>query len=241
METIMAALQLRPPKGRPREARARLVAAFEEAGRWGARLAVAPEMATAGYVWPYPHLVAPHAEPADGPTAAALAPIARRYGMWIVCGYPELHEGALYNAALVIDEGGAVVGSYRKNALYNLDELWAQPGDTRLILPTPFGSLAVGICRDIVDDGFCDWVRAQAPAVVAFPASWIPGSGEDPHAYWQGRLAGYPGLLIAANTWGTDQGITSSGRSAILGPRGVLSHAPAQGDAIITASLVGHA
>ena len=102
----LAALQYRPPKGRPHEARSDLVRWVSEAGEQGAHLVVCPEMATTGYVWEGPEALLPHAEPAEGPTYRALGPIAREHQMWVVCGYAERADDGLYNAALIIDPSG---------------------------------------------------------------------------------------------------------------------------------------
>jgi predicted amidohydrolase len=40
--------------------------------------------------------------------------------------------------------------------------------------------------------------------------------------------------MVAANTWGQDRGTRFAGRSAILGPGGVVvAEAPAEGDAVL--------
>ena len=236
MDVRLAAIQYRPPKGAPDSARGDLEALLHRAGAAGAALAVAPEMATTGYVWPHPALIAPHCEPADGPTAARLGRVARKHRMWVVCGFAEDGGDAYYNSAMVIDHDGQLAGVYRKVDLFDLDTFWATPGDTAFAVDTPFGPLAVGICRDLVEDRYPLWLKENQPSVLAFCAAWVP-CGEDVHAYWLERLAPFNGVTVAANGWGVDMGVPCSGGSAILSSAGVLASGPAEGDALVIADL----
>lgn len=237
MPLTVAAVQYRPPKGDTPRARAQLGAWVQQALECGAQVVVCPEMATSGYVWPDAAALAPHAEPAQGPTLALLEPLARAYGAWVVCGYPEAGEdGALYNSALVIGPEG-LVASYRKVLLYTADMTWARPGGRRLLVGTEHGVLAPGICMDINDDGFTTLLREHQPPICAFCTNWIE-EGVDILPYWRWRLAGWRGLFIAADTWGLDGDTRFYGRSAILGPGGeVLALAGPEGDGVLLATV----
>jgi predicted amidohydrolase len=227
----LAAIQYRPPKGAPERARVELQALIREAGRAGADLIVCPEMATTGYVWSSPAEIGPHTEPARGPTFQMLAASAREVKSWIVCGFAERFAwpaaqkaGAptrwtLYNSALVVNPEGQLVTCYRKVLLYSADTTWANPGWRRSVTPTHFGTMSTGICMDINDDGFTDFLREVNPDVVAFCTNWV-SEGLDVAAYWRERLQGWSGWFVAGNTWGEDRGTRFSGRSAILGPDG---------------------
>ncbi len=229
----LAAVQYRPPKGRPDRARAELSRLAEVAAR-GADLVVLPEMATTGYVWPDADALRPHAEPADGPTFAALAPVARRHACWIVAGYPEADGDRLYNAALLIGPRGDLVASYRKVYLYELDRAWATPGEERLaIRAEPFGVLAPGICMDLNDDGFVAHLFDAGATVAAFCTNWVD-EDEPIHGYWRWRLGGWPGWFVAADTWGEEGDTRFRGESAILAPGGVVvAAAPRRGNAVL--------
>jgi len=230
-----AAVQYRPPKGDPGAAREDLVRLVDEAGRRGAGFVVCPEMATSGYVWSEPAEVRPHCEPARGPTLEALAPVAAAHGAWVVVGFPEISDGALYNSALIIDDKGALAGCYRKVLLYQEDMTWARPGQVRQRYDTPHGAVSPGICMDINDYAFGIYLRTTRPDIVAFCTNWVD-SGEDVLPYWRERLEGWRGWFVAANTWGRDRHVPFRGRSAILDPSGALvASAPAEGDVVLVA------
>ncbi len=246
----LAAIQYRPPKGHPEAARLDIPTLLAEAGAAGAELAVLPEMATTGYIWDSPEELAPHTEPARGPTAAVLAAAARAHGMWIVCGFAErqVHPGqtgptgrplaTLHNSALVVDPTGTLVTTYRKVLLFEADQTWASPGWRRTVVPLGGERRMVpAICMDLNDPRFTAFLRQQAPQIFAFCTNWVD---EDIEVlpYWRERLAGWSGALVAANTWGTDRGTTFSGRSVILGPDGrVLAEAPYEGDRVLVADV----
>mgnify|MGYP000321058076 CR=1 FL=1 len=245
----VAAIQFRPPKGRPHAARLALRVLIDEAGQRDAHLIVCPEMATTGYVWESPRELGPHSERARGETFRMLSEAAREHSAWVVCGFPELFVhpertsrsgrtmATLYNSALVVSPMGELVTCYRKVLLYDADESWASPGWRRSVVPTEHGDVVPGICMDLNDPRFTRFLVDQQPRVVAFCTNWIE-EGAPVHAYWRERLLGYQGGFVAANSWGDDGDITFCGRSAIFGPgRTLLAEAPPEGDRVLVAEI----
>src|SRR4051794_21653568 len=97
----------------------RAVAAVERAAAEGAQLVCLPELATTIY---FPYELDPRhfalAEPVPGPATDAIAAAAARLGIHVVFPlYERVRDGELYNSAVVIDAGGRIVGTYRKNAI----------------------------------------------------------------------------------------------------------------------------
>ena len=243
----LAAIQYRPPKGDPDKARKELLRLVHAAGREGADLIVCPELATTGYMWESPEELIPHSESALGPTYQLLAAAARRYGAWIVCGFAErfIHQAnhdpegkgrrmaSLFNSALVVMPEGQLATCYRKVCLYEADESWANPGWKRPICPTSLGRIAPAICMDINDPEFSQFLNITQPDIIAFCTNWIE-EGQPVHPYWQQRLSGWNGWLVAANSWGEDRGVLFCGRSAIIAPNGtIVAQADAEGDEVL--------
>ena len=232
----VAAVQFKARRGRPAESRGALV---ELAGRAaeGADLVVLPEMAVTGYVFPDAASVAAVAEPAAGPTCAALAEVARLRRAWLVCGFPERAGDRLYNSALVLDREGALRAVYRKTLLYDADLPWATPGDSGYALfDTGAGVFTVGICMDLNDDAFVGWCRDQRPRAIAFPTNWID-EDSPVWSYWAWRLQGCDAALVAADTWGCEGQTRFRGESAILDGLVLRAAAPREGDAVLRATL----
>ncbi|HJN74380.1 MAG TPA: carbon-nitrogen hydrolase family protein [Myxococcota bacterium] len=226
----LAAVQYRPPKGNTERARAALSSLISECGE--VDLVVCPEMAISGYVWSEPGEILPHTEPADGPTLSMLRERAAAQGAVIVCGFAERAEDGLFNSALVVRPTGEF-DCYRKVLLFELDLAWARMGRRHMVLDTPLGRLVPGICMDLNDDRFTLHLHASRAEVVAFCTNWVD-EGHDILPYWRWRLAGWQGWFVAADTWGTDRGTRFYGRSAILGPDGLVAAlAPEEGDCVL--------
>lgn len=242
--TRVAALQFKADKAQPAQSQAALCALIEQAAQAGAQLVVCPEMATSGYLFADRAAIAPRCEPALGGGFPTLSALARRHRLYLVCGYPEQTSATrddgtqpparLYNSARIIGPDGELLYNYRKRLLYSADTTWASDGDTPYpIIETPHGRLCVGICMDLNDDRFVDFLRQQSasqPLILAFCTNWLD-EGSDVLPYWCYRLRGVRGVFIAANTYGEESEPNHSptrfcGRSTILS----MDFDPTQGD-----------
>ncbi|MCX5016293.1 MULTISPECIES: carbon-nitrogen hydrolase family protein [unclassified Streptomyces] len=136
--------------------------AVARAAQGGAGLLVTSEMFLTGYALEIQDIAA-LAEPADGPSAAAIGEIARRHGVAVLYGYPERAGEAVFNAAQLIGPDGVPLANYRKTHLFGCFEQDAfTPGDTPVV-QADLGGLRVGImiCYDVE---FPENVRAHALA-----------------------------------------------------------------------------
>lgn len=136
--------------------------AAARAAQGGAGLLVTSEMFLTGYALEVQDIAA-LAEPADGPSAAAIGEIARRHGVAVLYGYPERAGEAVFNAAQLIGPDGDRKANYRKTHLFGCFEQDAfTPGDTTVV-QADLGGLRIGImiCYDVE---FPENVRAHALA-----------------------------------------------------------------------------
>jgi predicted amidohydrolase len=203
----------------------------------GRDLVVLPEMAATGYWFPDSGSARLVAETPDGPTYRALAEVARQHGCWLVSGFVEDAGDKLYNSAHVIDPTGKLAHVYRKTMLYEADLPWATPGDSDWrTFETHAGDFAVGICMDLNDDGFIDWLTEHRPRALAFPTNWVD-QDHDPWNYWAWRLLETGTALVAANSYGPDGELTIRGESAILLGSTLLATAPKVGNTVLGAIL----
>lgn len=244
---LLAAIQFKADKGDRAGSQARLLSLCEQAAAQGASLVVCPEMAMTGYLFRDADDVRRVAEPVDGPSFALLSQFAAARGCTVVCGYPERVSGdgseRLYNSAWIIGPDGKLLYNYRKRLLYDADMTWAAPGDTPYpLVRSPAGSLSAGICMDLNDDAFIDYLQEAKAHVVAFCTNWLE-EGHDLYFYWRYRLLSIPSYFVAANTYGDEvcpghEPTRFAGQSVIFDPRGrVLASAPPSGDAVITAKI----
>lgn len=227
---MLAVLQFNPRRGARTANLNKLVPLVEQALRAGARMVVLPEMAATGYRFPNPERVRPLAEVPRGATFKLLSPMAKEHGAWIVCGFVEDNDGRLFNSAMVINPDGKLETVYRKRLLYIDDHTWASAGDLPYpTFQTPWGLATVGICMDLNDPRFVTHVKRVKADLVCFPTNWID-EGEDPRGYWTSQLAGWNGVLLAANRWGEEDDVGFCGRSTVLRGGIILAEGPSEGD-----------
>jgi deaminated glutathione amidase len=162
---------------------AKAQALVAEAADAGASLVIAPEAAMHDF-GPQELALAPVAEPIDGEFVSGLADVASRHGVTVVAGMFESVAGdqtRAYNTVVAIGPTGEVIGSYRKQHLFDAfgwresDRLVA--GDTSDLLVFDCGELRVGVitCYDI---RFPEITRAlvdDGATLLAVPSAWVAG------------------------------------------------------------------
>jgi predicted amidohydrolase len=127
-----------------------------EAVARGCDLVIFPELAL-GTWGPCPACAEEHqpcawhreqAEPADGPSARAVADMAAAHGLHVIYGFEETDGERIFNAANVVAPDG-LVGTYRKLFLgIPLETDRFTPGDAVPVFQTDLGPIGISICYD---------------------------------------------------------------------------------------------
>ena len=129
----------------------RLARAAKHASAEGVALLICPEMYLTGYNIGI-DAVRRLAEPSDGPSAHAVAEMARENGIAIVYGYPERGtEDAIFNSAQLFSANGTPLANYRKTHLFgDLDNSMFSASDADSAV-VELGGWRVGmlICYDV--------------------------------------------------------------------------------------------
>jgi len=227
------------PENRPAANLQILDAAAAAAAERGAGLLVAPEMFLSGYNIGAEAARAA-AEAVDGPSARRVGEIARRLGLAICYGYPELGEdGAVYNAALLVGKDGGRLLNYRKAHLFgDLDRAMFAAGDGTPEL-AEVGGLKTGllICYDVE---FPEAVRALAMAgadLVLVPTANMKPYDAVSHFVVPSR-AFENGLYVAyANRRGVEGGLDYMGLSCVGEPYGGNLVLAGDGEELVFAEL----
>ncbi|WP_410596876.1 carbon-nitrogen hydrolase family protein [Amycolatopsis sp. lyj-23] len=205
--------------------------------RAGADLVVTAEMSTTGYhIGARTHELA---EPADGPTAARMAALARQLGSALVYGYPETDGEHVYNSVQLVDATGRRLANYRKTHLFgDLDKAWFTPGDEPVV-QADLGGVRVGllICYDVE---FPELVRAHAlagtellvvPTALMHPYELVADTLVPARAYESQLFVAY------ANRCDTEQELTYCGRSCVVAPTGEVLARAGAGPEVIAADV----
>lgn len=237
LQGTVAALQTAPIIGDTAANLTDMVARAEEAVRRGANLLVFPELATSGYVFSDREEAATAAREAVQLDAVGrFQRFCAEHGATVVFGYPELvSSGALHNSAAVVDARG-LVGNYRKNHLWNLENEIFEPGDLGYpVFETTSGRVGVLICYDL---WFPEALRALVLAdadVVCLPTNWVPIEGAPHGELAMANLLCQAGshvngvTIAAADRVGEERGQPFLGKSVISGHSGALVAGPASG------------
>lgn len=130
----------------------RLEAYVREAVRRRAKLVVAPECVIDGYVCgadpdtTHQRMLTVAQTLPDGPYIQRAGQLCRELNIHLVFGFLEREGDALYNACVMLDPKGDVVGRYRK--VHPTNEFSITPGQTLEPFDSPFGKAGFLICND---------------------------------------------------------------------------------------------
>ena len=132
-----------------------------QAAAKGAKIVVLPECAVQGYMDPETwtcwsktengsNAVQNIAEKIPGLSTAFLAELARDAGVYLCVGMVEAGANEFYNAQILLDTKGKLVGHHRKKCLWTPgDSTWCSPGKYPVqVVETEFGRLGLMICYD---------------------------------------------------------------------------------------------
>jgi len=207
-----------------------------------ADLVVFPEASHRAFGEPA-EVLAPDAEPLDGPFVEVLAR-ASSLGPTIVAGMFEVSEDPSrpYNTTVVLS-GGVLVGTYRKIHLYDalgfVESSGVTPGPPGVdsLLVVDVADVAVGIqtCFDLRFPEMSAALVERGAQVLALGAAWVPGPRkvEQWGALLAARAIETTSFVVAA----AQPGPRYSGHSSVVAPTGELLATSASGASVIRATV----
>ena len=126
----------------------------ERAAKKGAKIICLPELYRTPYFPQYKHADKnTYAETIPGISTKAFAPLAKKYGVVIIVPiYEKMKGGGYHNSAVVIDERGRILPTYRKIHIPHdplfYEKNYFEGGETYRVYKTKFAQFAVLICYD---------------------------------------------------------------------------------------------
>ncbi|SEL36445.1 carbon-nitrogen hydrolase family protein [Haloferax larsenii] len=172
----------------------RALSFVDEAARAGADLVTFPEMVTyMGDRDRYPDV----AESAAGPTVQQFAEKAREHGLYVHTGsfFEQIPDSErVYNTSAVIDPDGAVLDTYRKVHLFDIElegsveqqeSAYVAPGDDIVTVETDLATLGLSICYDLRFPRLYQTMAQQGANVFLVPAAFTMYTGKD---HWETLL-----------------------------------------------------
>ena len=169
----------------------------------------------------------------DDPVVGGLREIAAETGAWIDIGSALVRreDGKAANRQAVIDPTGAIVATYDKLHMFDVDlptgetaresEAYA-PGERAVVVDTPWAKLGLTICYDMRFPALHRALALAGATVITAPAAFTRPTGE---AHWdvllRARAIETGSFVIAAAQGGFhEDGRGTWGRSIAIGPWG---------------------
>jgi predicted amidohydrolase len=116
------------------------------------------------------------AEPVPGPTTDAVAAVARRHAMWVICPILERRGEQAFNAAVLLDRRGEIAGIYYKiHPTVSELRLGVTPGAEATVFDTDFGRIGCAICFDLNFREVIEGLAAGGAEIVFFPSMYRGG------------------------------------------------------------------
>lgn len=230
----VALIQTRTP-ATPQAALDHVAPLIREAAAGGARLILTPE-ATNFLIQDRAARDAVLVEADADIVVQHLRALAKDLKVWILIGSAMVKSGhagddRAANRAILINDTGAVVSTYDKLHVYDVDlptgERWREsaavrPGDAAVVADTPWGKLGLTICYDIRFPHLHRALAKAGAAMIAVPAAFTVPTGE---AHWETLLrarAIEAGAYVLAPTQGGlhEDDRRTWGRSTVVAPWG---------------------
>jgi N-carbamoylputrescine amidase len=172
------------------------------------------------------------AEPIDGPTILRMQEVARKQDLVLICPFFEKEGESFFNSAAVIDAGGEIVGTYRKNHVPQIP-LWEERyyfarGNLGFpVFRTKYAVLGVQICWDNFFPEGARILTLKGAQILFAPTAAAFAS----HRRWETVIASHAianGVyILRVNRVGSEEKQDFYGNSFCVSPDGELLDQPA--------------
>lgn len=115
------------------------------------------------------------AEPIPGPTVNAVAALARKHGMYVICPIREQAGSEQYNTAVLLDRQGKVAGQYRKVFVFWGEGLLPSRDGVKAF-DTDFGRISILTCFDLNFPELWQQADLLDVDIVFWPSAYTGGS-----------------------------------------------------------------
>lgn len=203
---------------------AKMEKVITEAAKNKADLIIFPELSLTGYV--VRDEIYDLAETIPGPSTKTMAEIAKKAGLYVVFGMPELSEktkATIYNTAVLVGPEG-FVGKYRKMHLPTHsvfeEKRYFRPGYDAVVLDTKIGKVGLIICYDIFFPELSRLTRLKGAQLIVC----ISASPAVRRTFFEfltvARALENTAFLAYVNLVGIEDGLQFWGGSRLVGPNG---------------------
>jgi predicted amidohydrolase len=207
-----------------------------------ADLVIFPELSLTGYV--VHDQIYELAETIPGPSTQRIEELAKKTGMHIIFGMPELSkkaEATIFNTAVFVGPKG-FIGKYHKMYLPTHsvfeEKRYFRPGYQTVAFNTPLGNIGLCICYDLFFPEVCRLTRLKGAELIIS----ISASPAVRRSYFEiltaARALENTAFLAYVNLVGVEDGLQFWGGSRLIGPTGdVLAKAKYDEEDFVTCEV----
>lgn len=229
----LAAVQTQVDPGRREENQARAADLLASAAEQGADLACLPAAFATGVNFPS---IRTDATPLDGPVMAFVADQAQTHGMHIAAGVL-LSEGRdIYDAAVLVDPTGNLLGLYRRASMWAGERDYLSAGEPLDAITTPLGRIGLQVSYDLRFPEASRQFLAQDVDVIVCVANLFADFSHHARSLARARAADNATALVFSSCSGENRfvGMPYVGRSCIVDG---LTQGVTQDDADVLAEI----
>lgn len=217
----------------------------------GAELIVLPECFALMSLTPFELLEAVEHE-GEGKIQDFIASQAIKHRVWIIAGtiplYTSSDERKSYASCLVYNDEGKIVSRYDKIHLFDAylpgkgyysESFYTEPGNTPVVLSTPFGRIGLSVCYDLRFPELFRNLAKQQIDIIVVPSAFTYITGL---AHWEvllrARAIENLCYVVAANQGGEHTNNRHTyGHSMIIDPWGKVLSSLEEGEGVIVSEL----
>lgn len=199
-------------------------AAMDAAGKGNADILVFPELCNTGC---NPAILGDRlallAQDANGSTLSLARRKAREHGMYVVPSMAYRENTAIFNASVLVDPGGNILQVYKKNHLWEKEQVIFSYGDHEyLVHSTPFGKIGLLICYDVDFPETSRILALRGAHIVFVSAAWATVYRNLWEIYLPSRALENTVFVAGVNRIGTEGDMVFFGSSRVYDPWGRL-------------------
>lgn len=219
----------------------RAVEMVREAAAKGAKIVCFPEMFNTGYNF---QLIGDGfhncGETIDGHTITRLQKVAKECACYVIAPITleKKVKGVFYNAAVVIDDEGVVLGDYSKHHLWAAERYYFHAGEDIPVFDTKYGKIGVMICYDA---GFPETARVltlKGAELIFMPSAWRIQDWDMWNLNIPQRALENTLYVAGVNRFGHEDDLYMFGNSKVAGWRGrIIAESKEEKEEIVYAEI----
>ena len=202
-------------------------------------LILLPEMFTVGF-FNFENYQA-ESEPLEGETVQRLAKKAKEKNAYLFTGsFVEEEEGKYYNACVLLDRQGEIVGHYRKMHLFGYGSKEREilsAGEKIEVVQTDFGKVGLSICYDLRFPEIYRKMVDQGAEVMINCAAWPYPRVENWVTLNMARAIENQAYFLSCVCAGSSKGKPFIGRSMVVDPWGTIVSAAAERETVLVTEI----